>query len=164
MKKATLILLISLTLNCFGADVPKVTEAPSFYKKFEFRSYASAFADNGDMNFKSGAVGIETIFNLNKNVGFSADLLGKDDTSGPLIDRTGVNLITSLPLSKAATLYAEGGFGYWTDGNTFDMVVRGGIKFNITKNFNAFADIGQGFRFEESGSYQQVRGGLGFKF
>lgn len=152
-------------INKLNAELTKQNQPKTFYEKFELRPYASAIADKNVLDFTSGAIGLETVFNVNKNVGLSFDLLGRDNMRGSLVDRLGLNLVTRLPLSKKTALYAEGGFGYWF-GTTddFDMVFRGGAQYNFTDNIGAWADIGQGFIFESGGSYQQVRAGIKFSF
>lgn len=135
---------------------------------FEIRPYYSVLAESG-FRFTSAAIGTEVTFNINKHVGITLDAFGKDNVEGPVIDRAGIALTTTLPLNRSFALYGQGGFGYWTgDVDEFDMILRVGLKYKFNKTFSIYTDVGQGVSIsgstDESGSYQQIRVGAGISF
>lgn len=162
---------IVINVNKGNITLPSSPSKKSLFSPegFEVKPYYSVFAENS-FRFTSAALGVEATFNVNKYIGISLDALGKDDAEKTLIDRAGVALTTTLPLNRSFALYGQGGFGYWT-GNVdeFDMVLRVGLKYKFTKNLSASTDFGQGaiisgIRDNKSGSYQQIRAGLGLNF
>lgn len=129
---------------------------------FSVNPYYTAFTQR-HFDFDSAGVGLESSLNVSKNTSIDLDLLGKDDTEEPLIDRVGVGFTAKLINKKRFDIYGKGGLGYWTLRHDFDAVVRGGFNIKVHKNFKLFSDLGFGSLFNGV-SYKQVRAGVGISF
>lgn len=161
MKKYVIAALIGL--SSFGL-MAEETNKTSFIERFSVSPYYSLRSE-GNLNFDDAGAGVEMTFHVNKYIGISLNAEGWNDLRGKTVDHLGAGLTTTLPLGNSKfALYAQGGFGYNTENEDTDMIIRGGVKFQLFDRFGLFGDIGQGVVLQDGNTYQQIRTGINISF
>lgn len=172
------ILISLLSLNSFGADNKVaikdnkiVVEKKSFVEGLSLRPYYSGFAslekDSRDFDFNHGAAGLELALPIYKDsVSLVLDAVGIDNVSDdPVIDRAGLGLEIKFPVKRSKLeFYGQTSVGFWFGEEELDIVLRGGARYNFSKRFGLFSDIGTGISMQDGNAYQQLRVGFDIGF